>query len=62
MAICDRSKQVVHWADSAAASKKMGIFLDGKVADKKETPRKDVSVICSVKDPSLAQDDRVCSG
>jgi len=29
---------------SMSASKKMGIFLDGKVANKKETPRKDVSV------------------
>jgi len=41
---------------SRSASKKMGIFLNGKGQTKKRHPRKDVSVMYSVKDPSL------CSG
>ena len=30
MAICDRSKQVVHWADSLPSAK-MGLYADGRL-------------------------------
>ena len=40
-------------AELMVLSMKRDVFMDERIAQKRDTPRKDVSVMYSVKDPSL---------